>query len=140
MRSPILSSLLLLLLSLSVSAQSAHSNAASSFTTRQLDSEITEFLTKEVGTHLNDIRSLDPPPAKVVGAGTTGEYSWGTFMRALGAYAELSGNRSLGDRDLAREVAQIGLLEHRLKGTRFSQLYAALALRHFGKDLKTNPV
>src|SRR5262249_24377952 len=34
----------------------------------------------------------------------------------------------------------IGLLEYRLKGTRFSQLYAALALRHFGRDLNTNAV
>jgi hypothetical protein len=131
---------LILLVPLSVVAQSAHGNASAAITTRQLNSEITDFLTKEVAAHLDDIRSLDPPQSKVVGAGSTGEYTWGTFMRALGAYAELSGNRSLGQKDLAREVAQIGLLEQRLGGTRFSQLYAALALRHFGKDLDTNPV
>lgn len=34
----------------------------------------------------------------------------------------------------------MGLLEQRLGGTRFSQLYAVLALRHFGKDLTVNPV
>ena len=108
--------------------------------TRTLDNEIGDFLEAEVSTHLADIRSLNPPPPTVVGAGSTGEYTWGTFMRALGAYAEFSGRHQLGGRDLAREVAQIGLLEYRLGGTRFSQLYAALALRHFGRDLNTNPV
>lgn len=137
---PLLTFLLLLLLPLVALAQSAHSSAPSVISTNQLDSEISEFLAREVGAHLKDIRSLDPPQDKVVGAGSTGEYTWGTFMRAIGAYAELSGKRSLDQRDLAREVAQIGLLEHRLGGTRFSQLYAALALRHFGRDLKTNPV
>jgi hypothetical protein len=37
-------------------------------------------------------------------------------------------------------VGQGGLLEYRLKGTRFSQLYGVLALRYFGKNLDTNPV
>src|SRR4030095_5874383 len=57
----------------------------------------------------------------------------------LGAYAEMSGESSLGGRNLAELAAQIGLLEHRLGSTRFSQLYAAQTLRHFGSNLKTNP-
>ncbi len=61
-------------------------------------------------------------------------------MRAVAAYAELSGKRTHAGRDLAREVGRIGLLEHRLRSTRFSQLYAVLALRHFGRDLDTNAV
>jgi hypothetical protein len=105
-----------------------------------LRSEVTDFLEREMAAHLADIRSLNPAPDKVLGAGTTGEYTWGTFMRAIGAFAELTGKRTLGGRDLAREVGQIGLLEYRLGGTRFSQLYAVLALRHFGRDLERNPV
>jgi hypothetical protein len=105
-----------------------------------LRSEVTSFLDQELAAHLSDIKSLNPAPDKVLGAGTTGEYSWGTFMRAVGAYAELTGKRTLAGRDLAREVGQIGLLEYRLGGTRFSQLYAVLALRHFGRDLDKNPV
>jgi hypothetical protein len=132
--------LLLFLLSLSVAAQSQTTQAPATVKTTDLSREITEFLEKEVAIHLSDIKSLDPPPEKVVGAGATGEYTWGTFMRALGAYAELSGKRTLAGRDIAHEVGQIGLLEYRLKSSRFSQLYAVLALRHFGKDLSTNPV
>jgi hypothetical protein len=105
-----------------------------------LRAEVTDFLDKEVAAHLSDIKSLNPPPDKVFGAGTTGEYTWGTFMRALGAYEELTGKRTLAGRDLAREVGNIGLLEYRLGGTRFSQLYAVLALRHFGRDLNQNLV
>ncbi|HEX6622992.1 MAG TPA: hypothetical protein VF064_04720, partial [Pyrinomonadaceae bacterium] len=105
-----------------------------------LSAEITDFLGAEVAAHLADIKSLDPPPARVVGAGATGDYTWGTFMRAVAAYAELSGKRTHAGRDLAREVGRIGLLEHRLRSTRFSQLYAVLALRHFGRDLDTNAV
>lgn len=102
--------------------------------------EVTDFLTKEISAHLSDIKSYEPPPDKVFNAGATGEYTWGTFMNAVGAYAALSGKRSLAERDLAREVGQIGLLEYRLGGTRFSQMYGVLALRHFGADLNTNPV
>jgi hypothetical protein len=102
--------------------------------------EVTDFLAKEMAAHLSDIKSYDPPPNKVFNAGATGEYTWGTFMNAVGAYVALSGKQSLAGRDLAREVGQIGLLEYRLGGTRFSQMYGVLALRHFGKDLNTNPV
>jgi hypothetical protein len=102
--------------------------------------EVTDFFDKEVSAHLSDIKSYDPAPDKVFNAGASGEYTWGTFMNTLGAYFALSKNRNLGGRDLANEVGQIGLLEHRLGGTRFSQLYAVLGLRNFGRDLNTNPV
>jgi hypothetical protein len=61
-------------------------------------------------------------------------------MRSLAAYAETTGNRELAGRDLAKWVGQIGLIESRAGSKAFSQLYAALALRHFGRDLKTNPL
>lgn len=102
--------------------------------------DVTGFLTAEIAAHLSDIKSYNPAPDKVLGAGATGEYTWGTFMNAIGAYAALSGERSLAGRNLAREVGQIGLLEYRLKSTRFSQMYGVLALRHFGRDLRQNPV
>src|SRR5678815_2311576 len=66
--------------------------------------------------------------------------SWETFMRSLAAYSETTGNRELAGRDLAKWVGQIGLIEAHAGSKAFSQLYAALALRHFGRDLKTNPL
>src|SRR6266480_7074437 len=108
--------------------------------TSSLNREIANFLDQEMLAHLDDIKSYNPPPDKVFAAGTTGEYTWGSFMNAVGAYAAMSGNRTLGTHDLAREVGQVGLVEYRLKGTRFSQLYGVLALRSFGRDLNTNPV
>lgn len=104
------------------------------------DKEVSDFFTQEMLAHLNEIKSYNPAPSKVFAAGTTGEYTWGSFMNSVGAFAAMSGRKQLGDRDLAREVGQVGLLEYRLQGTRFSQLYGVLALRYFGKHLETNTV
>ena len=109
-------------------------------TTATLRDEVNTFLGNELAAHLSAINSLDPPPDRILGVPTTGEFSWGTFMRALAAYAETTGNRELAGRDLAKWVGQIGLIESHAGGKAFSQLYAALALRHFGRDLKTNPL
>lgn len=121
-------------------AQPARSAPPSTISTASLNAEIIGFFTQEMAAHLNEIKSYDPAPEKVFNAGTTGEYTWGSFMNSVGAYAAMSGKPMLGNHDLAREVGQIGLLEYRLKGTRFSQLYGVLALRFFGADLNTNPV
>src|SRR5262249_5158118 len=51
-----------------------------------------------------------------------------------------SGQSELAGRNLAKWVGQIGLIEAHAGSKAFSQLYAALALRHFARDLKTNPV
>lgn len=107
-------------------------------TTIALRTEVNSFLGKELAAHLADIKTLDPPPDRVIGASTLGEYSWGTFMRALAAYVDTTGQRELAGRDVAKWVGKIGLIEARAGGKAFSQLYAALALRHFGRDLKTN--
>jgi len=109
-------------------------------TTAALRDEVNDFLGKELAAHLGDIKTLDPPPERVIGASTVGEYSWGTFMRALAAYADTTGKRELAGRDIAKWVGKIGLIEAKGGGKAFSQLYAALALRHFGRDLKTNPL
>ena len=133
--------LLLFLTSNGVSnAQPARSSPPTTVRSAELNDEITNFLDKELLAHLDDIKSYDQPPDKVFNAGATGEYTWGSFMNSVGAYAALTGKRTLGAHDLAREVGQIGLLEYRLKGTRFSQLYGVLALRFFGRDLNTNPI
>jgi hypothetical protein len=116
------------------------STQARTVTTSTLRDEVNTFLAKELAAHLAAIKSLDPPPDRILGVPTTGEYSWGTFMRSLAAYAETTGNGELAGRDLAKTVGQIGLIESRAGSKAFSQLYAALALRHFGRDLKTNPL
>jgi hypothetical protein len=131
---------LVLLFTVTAGAASHSSSAASpnSIERETLRAEIDQFLRQEIAAHVGAIPSLDPKPDRVLGAGATGEYTWGTFMRALGAYAEMSTQPSLGGRNLAEFAARIGLLEHRLGSTRFSQLYAAQTLRHFGSKLKTN--
>jgi hypothetical protein len=121
-------------------AQSARSSAPASIETSSFDREVTDFFTQEMTAHLNEIKSYDPAPSKIFGAGATGEYTWGSFMNSVGAYAALTERSKLDDHDLAREVGQVGLLEYRLQGTRFSQLYGVMALRFFGKNLDTNPV
>ncbi len=65
--------------------------AATQVSPVDLDREIREFLGREITAHVADIKALDPPQERVVNALTTGEFSWGTFMRALAAYSELSG-------------------------------------------------
>ena len=113
---------------------------AATVQTADLRNEVNTFLAKELAAHIADIKTLDPPPDRVVGALTVGEFSWGTFMRAVAAYAETSGQRELAGRDLAKWVGKIGLIEAKGGGKAFSQLYAAQALRHFGRDPKTNPL
>lgn len=123
-----------LLSTLTVTAQ------ANTVSTATLRDDVNTFLARELAVHLSAIDSLDPPPERVLGVSTTGEFSWGTFMRSLAAYAESTSQRELAGRDLAKWVGQMGLIEARGGGKAFSQLYAALALRHFGRDLKTNPL
>src|SRR5829696_7420319 len=120
--------------------QKVSSKDAATVDAAALGNEVKTFLAAEVAAHLADIKSLDPPPPHVLGAGSSGEYTWGTWARALAAYAEMSGERALAGRDIARTVGEVGLLEYRLKSTRFSQLYCVLALRHFGRDLERNAV
>jgi hypothetical protein len=114
--------------------------AADGIAVADLDRDVKTFLEREMTAHLADIHQLNPPQARVVGALTTGEYTWGTFMRALAVYGELSGATTLAGRNIARALGDIGLVEVRLGGTRFSQLYAALSLRAYGADLSTNKI
>jgi hypothetical protein len=121
-----------------VVAQGALVSSNRSVQTEDFNSDVQKFLDKELTAHLGAIASLNPPPNRVLGVPTTGEFSWGTFMRSLAAYSDISGKRELAGRDVAKWVGQIGLVEAHAGSKAFSQLYAALSLRHFGRDLKTN--
>lgn len=136
----LLLALILLVFCLAISAQTNRPSEPATIAASTLDKEIRDFLDKELLAHLDQIKTYDPPPGRVFNLQTTGEYTWGNFMYALGTYAALAGKQTVGSHDLAREVGEVGLLEYRLKGTRFSQLYGVMALQFFGRDLKTNPV
>jgi hypothetical protein len=129
--------------SLAIAAPSRHpqtSTANTQISTADLDKEVRDLLTRDITAHIADIKSLDPPQERVVGALTTGDFSWGTFMRAVAAYSELSGAKTIAGRDVPTLIGKIGLIEARQGGKTFAQLYAALALRHFGTDLSKNAV
>jgi len=102
------------------------------------DRQVRTFLQNEVSAHVADIKTLDPPPDRVVGALTTGEFSWGSFMRALGAYSELFGTRSIVGRDIPQMLGAMAGIEVRQNGKTWTQLYAAMALRSFGANLEGN--
>jgi hypothetical protein len=100
--------------------------------------ESTRFLEREITAHVQAIKSLDPPPAMVLGVPTQGEFTWGSLMRALTDVTSLSGLRTVGGQDVAKLVGKLGLIEARQGGKTFAQLGAALSLRRFGADLNQN--
>ncbi len=106
--------------------------------TAGLNQEIRGFLEREVTAHVADIRTLDPPPDHVVGALTIGEFSWGTFMRTLGDYSEYAPTKTVVGHDLAQMIAKMARIELSHGGKTWAQLYAAMALESFGKDLNQN--
>ena len=108
--------------------------------TAALRSEVRDFMAKEVAVHFAAVKSMDPPPDKVNGSITTGEYTWGSFMRVVAAQSDIGVSPMIAGRDTARLIAEMGLYEARKGGKAFSQLYAAQALRHFGSDLSKNAV
>jgi hypothetical protein len=106
--------------------------------TSTLDRQIREFLHREVTAHVSDIKSLDPPPDRVVGALTTGEFSWGTFMRTLGAYSKFAGTKMIAGHDVPQMIGKMAQIELSHGGKTWAQLYAAMALESFGRDLNHN--
>lgn len=105
-----------------------------------LNNEIKDFTAREIALHFGDIKTLNPPPERVFSALTTGDFSWGSFMRALAAQADVGGSQKIAGKDTARAIAEMGLIESRNGAKSFSQLYSTLALRHYGKDLSKNAV
>jgi hypothetical protein len=112
--------------------------ASDTVDTAAFKAEVDAFFDREVPSHLAQIPADGPLPDRVHGALTTGDFSWGTFVRALAAYAETRGTRTVGGRDVVPLVARVGVIESAKGSKAFAQLYAALALRHFGTDLKQN--
>ncbi|HEY8559785.1 MAG TPA: hypothetical protein VIL74_05235 [Pyrinomonadaceae bacterium] len=108
--------------------------------TAALKAEVRDFMAREMAAHFGDIKTLDPPPDRVFNALTVGDFSWGSFARALAAQADVGGSRTIAGKDTARAVAEIGLIEARKGSKAFSQLYSTLALRHYGTDLSKNAV
>src|SRR6266436_6685965 len=106
--------------------------------TSTLNQQIRDFLQREVTAHVADLRTLDPPPDRVVGALTTGEFSLGTFMRTLGAYSEFAGTKTIAGRDVPQMIGKMAQIELSHGGKTWAQLYAAMALESFGTDLKHN--
>src|SRR6202521_5128165 len=80
---------------------------ASQIQTSNLDQQIRDFLQREVTAHVSDIKTLDPPPDRVVDALTTGEFSWGTFMRTLGAYSEFAGTKTIANHDVPQMIGKM---------------------------------
>jgi len=113
-------------------------NDAPQIQTSVLDQQIRDFLQKEVTAHVVDIKTLEHPPERVVGALTTGEFSWGTFMRTLGAYSELMDTKTIADHDVPQMIGKIAQIELSHGGKTWAQLYAAMALQSFGPDLSHN--
>jgi hypothetical protein len=119
---------------------SAQSSGTHNVSATSLDAEVREFTAREVAAHFGNIKAFNPPPQRVFNALTVGDFSWGSFARALAAEADISGSRTIAGRDTARAIAEMGLIEARSGGKAFSQLYATLALRHYGTDLSKNAV
>jgi hypothetical protein len=103
-----------------------------------LNKEICDFLKREVTAHVADIKSLDPPPDRVVGALTVGEFSWGTFMRTLGDYSALASTNTIAGRDVPQMIGKMAQIELSNGGKTWAQLYAAMALHRYGRDLNHN--
>jgi mannose-6-phosphate isomerase-like protein (cupin superfamily) len=121
-------------------AQTTPISESSEISVDQFDKRVTNFLGREIGAHVADLKSLNPPQDYVVGARTGGEFSWGTFMRAVASYSALSGETTLSGKDLEKLIGQLGLIEAERGGKTFAQLYAAISLRTFGADLTKNAV
>jgi hypothetical protein len=112
--------------------------APSQIDVSDLDQQVRSFLQSQVTAHVGDIKTLDPPPERVVGALTTGEFSWGSFMRALGAYSECFGAKTIGGHDIPEMIGKMAQIELSHGGKSWAQLYAAMALQSFGADLNRN--
>jgi len=109
-----------------------------SIQTAMLKADVDAFFDREVASHFLQVPVSGPLPERVHGALTTGEFSWGTFVRALAAYADTRQTRLVGGRDVVPLIGRVGVIESVNGSKAFAQLYAALALRHFGADLSTN--
>ena len=124
--------------SLIASSFAASGAFAGTITTENFSHEVTGFLTQEIAAHVAAVKSLDPPQVTVFGAHTSGDFNWGTYMRAVAEWSLLTGQTTVGGKEFASYLGKVGLIDARGGGKTFSQWYGALTLEHFGTDLKTN--
>src|SRR5260370_18883881 len=87
---------------------SASCVAAQTVDAARFSDGITTFIGKELTAHIADIKTL--PQERVLGSLTIGEFSWGTFMRTAAVYSSLSGERTVGGKDLPKFLGQAGLV------------------------------
>ena len=69
---------------------------------------------------------------RVVGALTTGEFSWGTFMRTLGDYSAFASTNTIAGHDVPTMIGKMAQIELSHGGKTWAQLYAAMALHSPG--------
>jgi hypothetical protein len=112
--------------------------APSQIDVADLNRQVRAFLQRQVTAHVADIKTLDPPPERVVGALTIGEFSWGTFMRTLGAFSEYFETRTIAGHDVPETIGKMAQIELSQGGKSWAQLYAAMALQSLGTDLNHN--
>jgi hypothetical protein len=134
MRTPLLAAAALLSSLPAAAAPAAPETVA----TKQFVAEVKQFLETEMAAHVAAVQSLDPPQATVLGVPTKGDFTWGSFMRALADVAALSGKRTLAGKDVPQLLGKLGLIEAAANGKTFAQLGGALALKHYGTDLAKN--
>jgi hypothetical protein len=126
------------LLNPSCSSVAKANGAASQIDAADFNQQVLSFLQTELTAHVADIKSLDPPPDRVLGALTTGEFSWGSFMRTLGVYSEHFGTGEIAGHDVPEMIGKMAQIELSHGGKTWAQLYAAMALQSFGTDLNHN--
>jgi len=119
-------------------AGSQPARAQPNVSAKEFSADVTRFLQTEITAHVAAVTNLDPPQKMVLGVPTAGDFTWGSFMRAITEVSALTGQTNIAGRDVPQFLGKLGLIESRLGGKTFSQLGAALALRRFGLNLKTN--
>jgi hypothetical protein len=73
--------------------------------------EATQFLQEEIAAHVLAVKSLDPPQPTVLGVPTQGDFTWGSFMRALTDVTALTGATTVAGQDVPRLLGRLGLIE-----------------------------
>ncbi len=137
-RTPFLRAVLTFSAVLTLAALNAHADAQQMVDREQFAGDVTGFLRREIAADVAAVTNLDPPQKVVLGVPTAGDFTWGSFMRAITDVSALTGETNIAGRDVPQFLGKLGLIESRLGGKTFSQLGAALTLRRFGIDLSTN--
>jgi hypothetical protein len=104
----------------------------------QFAADVTAFLQREITAHTLAVTNLESPQKFVLGVPSAGDFTWGSFMRAITDVSSLTGQTKIAGRDVPQFLGKLGLIESRQGGKTFSQLGAALALRRYGLNLETN--